>query len=89
MITEQTAEAIVIHNRELGKAEYCLKNIEDSAAKLEVIVMREFCDECADTTNEFNIGPECFGRILRDIIARQRARLDELNALAVQEAQDA
>jgi hypothetical protein len=87
MITDRTAEAIIAHNRKLEAAERCLKNIKDCGA-IEVIIRRDHGDARSDTPDEFNIGSEYFGRILRDIIARQRARLDELNTLAVQEAQD-
>jgi hypothetical protein len=86
MITEQTAEAIIKHKRKLASAEYRLKNIKGSKARLEVTIRREG-NKYVDTTDEFNIDQEHLGQILRDIITSHKAQLDKLNKRAIQEAQ--
>jgi hypothetical protein len=86
MITEKTAQTICKALSRKEAAEYCLHGIGKCTAQLYVVIPRSEKDGDEDC-EVFDIGPGAFRDLLEGIIEYTSDCLDELNYLALQEAQ--
>jgi len=84
MITTMTATEIVNKNRNLVDAEYCIENINKCTGILTITVN----EKSPETIHLENIHDHNLKNILESVIDNIKARLDELNELAVKEAND-
>jgi len=85
MISTMTATEIANKNKSLDDAEYCLENIGSCTGVITVLIN----GETLDTVAFGNIQDHDLKNILEAVIDNLKARLDELNELAMKEAQDA
>ena len=87
MITEKTAEQIYRRTQLLARINYCLENMDNlRTAELELTFRADNSDGAEGET--FTFSAARVTALLREIKAENEAELDELNTLAVQEAQD-
>jgi len=84
MISTMTATEIANKNKSLVDAEYCLKNLEKCAGVLTVVV-QENAPETVVFGSIFEHDLKC---VIESVIDNLKSRLDELNELAVEEAQN-
>ena len=84
MITTKTAEEIVNKNQSLANAEFCMKYFDVCKGVLTV----KTPDKSVETMVFDNIQGWDIKNILESVIDGIKARLDELNEIAIKEAQD-
>jgi hypothetical protein len=82
MISAMTAQGLVNNMQYLTDAEYCLENIDKCSGALTVIVQ----NNPPETLNFGNIQGHDLSFVFEAIIDNVKTRLDELNRLAVKEA---
>jgi hypothetical protein len=82
MISAMTAQMLVNNIEYLTDAKYCLKNLDKCSGALTVIVQ----DNPPETLNFGNILGHDLRNVFEAIIDNTKSRLDELNKLAVKEA---
>ena len=94
MITANTANEIVTRTKRMEDAEYCLAHITDVCfSRLDVSVcennpMESNRQKYIRVEKKFDIDVKLLEIFLGNIRDYEKANLDELNYLAVQEAQD-
>lgn len=82
MITKETANEIATLTEELERVKLCINHSSECNTRLVVICVK------AEEKISVNIDTEMLIEILNTISNRYTARLDELNYLAIQEAQN-
>jgi len=86
MITTETAKEIAVKNNRLAEAEYCLKNIGKCIGELTITATDETPYPITFIFEE--IQGHDFKCLIEAVIDNLKSRLDELNILAIQEAQE-
>jgi hypothetical protein len=84
MITERTAQQIALRNRMLGKINGCLENAE--RMKYAELDISYYDTSEKRVTETFPLSGAGVLKWLGEMKAHEETRLDELNTLAVQEA---
>ena len=94
MITTKTANEIVARTKRMEDAEYCLAHIKEIVLShleltlLEDVLMPDDMKKSLRSTKGICIDVKLLEIFLANIRDYEKIRLDELNYLAVQEAQD-